>query len=196
VVHPDVPARSVQELISLAKARSARPLTYASSGNGTTLHLGGELFRAMTGVQLVHVPYKGNAPALNDVIGGQVDMMFSALPPMLPLAKSGKLRLLGVGSSERHRSAPEVPTIAEQGLPGYEMGTWYGVFTTGGSPADTVEKISAEVRKALDDPKVREAIVGQGVDPSGSTPAQFRQFFAAELARWGKMIREAGIKAD
>ena len=196
VVHPGIPARSVQELISVAKARAAKPLSYASSGNGTTLHLGGELFRLMAGVQLLHVPYKGNAPALNDVIGGQVDMMFSALPPMLPLARSGKLRILGVGSTERHRSAPDIPTVAEQGLPGYEMGTWYGVFATGGSPADAVERISSEVRKALEEPKVRDAIAGQGVDPSGSTPAQFRQFFSAEYARWGKLIKEAGIKAD
>jgi tripartite-type tricarboxylate transporter receptor subunit TctC len=195
VVHAGLPANSVRELIALAKSRS-RPLTYASSGNGTTLHLGGELFKILTGVDLLHVPYKGNAPALNDVIGGQVDMMFSALPPLLPLARAGKLRILGVASLERHRSAPEVPTVAEAGVPGYEMGTWYGVFATGGSPADAVERLAADVSKALADPRVRETITAQGADPMSSTPAEFRRFFVAELEKWGKLIRAAGIKAD
>jgi tripartite-type tricarboxylate transporter receptor subunit TctC len=196
VVHAGVPAQSVQELIALAKSRKGRPLTYASSGNGTTLHLGGELFRLMAGIELVHVAYKGNAPALNDIIGGQVDMMFSALPPLLPHAKAGKLRVLGIGASERHRLAPEVPTIAEQGLPGYVMGTWYGVFATAGSPADALERLGTEVRKALEDAKVRETIAAQGADATASTPAEFRRFFLAEFDRWGKLVKDAGIKAD
>jgi tripartite-type tricarboxylate transporter receptor subunit TctC len=195
VVNASVPAQSVQELIALAKARPGR-LTYASSGNGTTLHLGGELFKQMAGVDLVHVPYKGNAPALNDLVGGQVDMIFSALPPLLPLAKAGKVRILGVAALERHRSAPELPTIAEQGLPGYVMGTWYGVFATGGSPADALERLGAELRKTIADAKVRESIAAQGVDPSSSTPAEFREFFSAEFAKWAKLIKDAGIKAD
>jgi tripartite-type tricarboxylate transporter receptor subunit TctC len=195
VVNPALPAHSVPELIALAKARPGR-LTYASSGNGTTLHLAGELFKMMAGVELVHVPYKGNAPALTDVVGGQVDMIFSALPPLLPLAKTGKLRILGVGALERHRSAPEIATIAEQGLPGYEMGTWYGVFATGGSPAEVLERLGAELRMALRDPKVRDTIAAQGIDPGASSPAEFRQFFRAEFARWAKLIKDAGIKAD
>jgi tripartite-type tricarboxylate transporter receptor subunit TctC len=194
VVHAAIPARSVQELIALAKSRPG--MTYASSGNGTTLHLGGELFRLMTGVQLVHVPYKGNAPALNDLIGGQVDMIFSALPPLLPHAKAGKLRILGIGALERHPLAPEVPTIAEQGLPGYVMGTWYGIFATAGSPADALERLSVEVRKAIGDAKVRETIAAQGADAVSNTPAEFRQFFTAEFARWAKLVKDAGIKAD
>jgi tripartite-type tricarboxylate transporter receptor subunit TctC len=196
VVHPSVPAQSVRELIAFAKSRASKPLTYASSGNGTTLHLGGEMFRLLAGIQLVHVPYKGNAPALNDVLSGQVDMMSSAMPPLLPLARSGKLRIIGIASAERHRSAPEVPTLAEQGLPGYEMGTWYGVFTTAGTPPEILERISADTRKAIEDPKAREAINTQGVDPQGSTPAEFRRFFNSEFARWGKLIKDAGIKAD
>jgi tripartite-type tricarboxylate transporter receptor subunit TctC len=195
VVNPALPAHSVPELIALAKARPGR-LTYASSGNGTTLHLAGELFKMMAGVELVHVPYKGNAPALTDVIGGQVDMIFSALPPLLPLAKTGKLRILGVGALERHRAAPEIATIAEQGLPGYEMGTWYGVFATGGSPAEVLERLGAELRMALHDPKVRDTIAAQGIDPGASSPAEFRSFFRAEFARWAKLIKDAGIKAD
>jgi len=195
VVNPALPAHSVPELIALAKARPGR-LTYASSGNGTTLHLAGELFKMMAGVELVHVPYKGNAPALTDVVGGQVDMIFSALPPLLPLAKTGKLRILGVGALERHRSAPEIATIAEQGLPGYEMGTWYGVFATGGSPAEVLERLGAELRMALRDPKVRDTIAAQGIDPGASSPAEFRSFFRAEFDRWAKLIKDAGIKAD
>jgi tripartite-type tricarboxylate transporter receptor subunit TctC len=196
VVHAAVPAQSVQELVALARSRQGRPLTYASSGNGTTLHLGGELFRQMAGIELVHVAYKGNAPALNDLIGGQVDMIFSALPPLLPHAKAGKLRILGIGALERHRLAPEVPTIAEQGLPGYLMGTWYGVFATAGSPADALERLSLELRKALGDPKVRETIAAQGADAVSNTPAQFREFFTTEFARWAKLVKDAGIKAD
>jgi tripartite-type tricarboxylate transporter receptor subunit TctC len=194
-VNPALPARSLPELIALAKARPGR-LTYASSGNGTTLHLAAELFKMMAGVELVHVPYKGNAPALNDVVAGQVDMIFSALPPLLPLAKAGKLRILGVGSLERHRSAPEIATIAEQGLPGYAMGTWYGVFATGGAPAEVLERLAAEVRKALSDQKVRDTIAAQGIDPAANNPAEFRRFFLAEFARWAKLIKDAGIKAD
>jgi tripartite-type tricarboxylate transporter receptor subunit TctC len=196
VVHAGVPARSVQELIALAKSRRERPLTYASSGNGTTLHLGGELFRQMAKIELLHVAYKGNAPALNDVIGGQVDMMFSALPPLLPLAKAGKLRVLGIGALERHRLAPEIPTIAEQGLPGYVMGTWYGVFATAGSPPEALERLGAEVRRLVGDAKVRETIAAQGADPVSNTPAQFRAVFLDEFARWGKLVKEAGIKPD
>ncbi len=195
VVRPTLPVQSVRELIEYARTRPSL-LTYASSGNGTTLHLAGVLFQQMAEVQLVHVSYKGNAPALNDLLGGQVDMMFSALPLLLPLAKAGKLRILGVGSLDRHRSAPELPTIAEEGLPDYESGTWYGVFTVAGTPQESVERISREVRKVLEDANARAAILTQGVDPKDSTPAEFRQFFAAEYARWGKLIRQGGIKAD
>ena len=196
VVQAALPAQSVQELIALAKSRADRPLTYASSGNGTTLHLGGELFRLMAGIELVHVAYKGNAPALNDLIGGQVDMIFSALPPLLPHARAGKVRVLGIAALERHRLAPEIPTIAEQGLPGYVMGTWYGIFATGGSPGDVLERLAREIDHALGDARVREAIGAQGADPVASTPREFREFFTAEYARWGKLIKEAGIKAD
>jgi tripartite-type tricarboxylate transporter receptor subunit TctC len=130
------------------------------------------------------------------VLGGQVDMMFSALPPLLPLAKAGKVRILGVGSMERHRSAPELPTIAEMGLPDYESGTWYGVFAPAGLPDRVLDRLGAEMKKALDDRKVREQISAQGVDPKSSTPAEFRRMFRDEYARWGGVIKKAGIKAD
>jgi tripartite-type tricarboxylate transporter receptor subunit TctC len=195
VVNAQVPAHNVAELIALARSRPGK-LTYASSGSGTTLHLGGELFKLLAGVDLLHVPYKGNAQALNDVAGGQVDLIFSALPPALPLAKAGRVRILGVGMPERLRSAPELPTIAEQGLPGYEMWTWYGVFATGGSPPGAIELISRELRAALADGKVREQIVAQGAEPSPGTPAELRSLVATELEKWARVVKRAGIKAE
>jgi tripartite-type tricarboxylate transporter receptor subunit TctC len=195
VVHANVPAKDVRELVALAKSKPGG-LSYASSGNGTTLHLGGELFKLLAGVDLLHVPYKGNAPALADVIAGQVDMMFSALPPALPLVKAGKLRLLGVTTLQRLASAPEVPTVAEQGLPGYEMATWYGVFAPGGTAADVLERLAGDIRRAVSDAKVKEQIVAQGAEPASSTPAEFRAFVGAEIAKWAKAVKAAGIKAD
>jgi tripartite-type tricarboxylate transporter receptor subunit TctC len=195
VVRPTLAVQDVRELIEYAKTRP-RLMTYASSGNGTTLHLAAALFAQMAEVELIHVSYKGNAPALTDVMGGQVDMMFSALPPLLPLAKAGKLRILGVGSMERHRSAPELPTIAEQGLPDYESGTWYGVFAPANLQAAALDRLGVEMKKALADPKVRESIGAQGVDPKSTSPAEFRKLFRDEYARWGAFIRKTGIRAD
>ena len=195
VVRPTLPVQDVRELIEYAKTHP-RLLTYASSGNGTTLHLAAVLFSMMAEVELIHVSYKGNAPALNDVLGGQVDMIFSALPPLLPLARAGKLRILGVGSLERHRSAPDLPTIAEQGLPDYESGTWYGVFAPANLPERVLDRLAIEMKKAIDDARVREQITAQGVDSKSSTPAEFRKLFRDEYARWGALIRKAGIKAD
>jgi tripartite-type tricarboxylate transporter receptor subunit TctC len=195
VVRPTLPVQDVRELIEYAKTRP-RLLTYASSGNGTTLHLAAALFAMMADVELIHVSYKGNAPALTDVMGGQVDMMFSALPPLLPLAKAGKLKILGVASLERHRSAPDLPTIAEQGLPDYESGTWYGVFAPANLAGTVLDRLGAEMKKAIDDPKVREQITAQGVDPKADTPAEFRKMFREEYARWGAVIKKGNIKAD
>lgn len=194
-VNANVPARSVRELIQLAKSRPGK-LTYASSGNGTTLHLGGEMLKLMAGVDLVHVPYKGNAQALNDVVGGQVDIIISALPPVLPLAKAGKVRILAATTRERLRAMPELPTMAEEGLPEYENFTWYGVFVTGGSPEAGIERLGAELRKAVADEKVREQIAQQGADAVSSTPSEFRTFVNAEIAKWAKAVKAAGIKAD
>lgn len=195
VVRPTLPVQDVRELIEYAKTRP-RLLTYASSGNGTTLHLAAALFAMMADLELIHVSYKGNAPALADVMGGQVDMMFSALPPLLPLAKAGKLKILGVGSLERHRSAPDLPTIAEQGLPDYESGTWYGVFGPANLQPGALDRLGMEIRKAIADPKVRQQISAQGVDPKANTPAEFRKMFLDEYARWGDVIKKGNIKAD
>ena len=195
VVRATLPVQDVRELIEYAKTRP-RLLTYASSGNGTTLHLAAVLFAMMADIDLIHVSYKGNAPALTDVMAGQVDMIFSALPPLLPLAKAGKLKILGVGSLERHRSAPDLPTIAEQGLPDYESGTWYGVFAPANLQAAALDRLGVEMKNAIDDRKVREQINAQGVDPKASTPAEFRKYFREEYARWGAVIKKGNIKAD
>ena len=195
VVNAAVPAQNIRELVALAKSKPGK-LTYASSGNGTTLHLGGELFKLMAGVDIVHIPYKGNAQALNDVIGGQVDMILSALPPALPLAKVGKVRILGVAMPERLKSLPDVPTVAEQGLPGYEMSTWYGIFAPSGTPPEAIEKIGVEVRRAVADPKVRDLILAQGIEPLSSTPAEFRAFVGAEQEKWARVVKAASVKSD
>jgi len=195
VINASVPAANVAELIALARTHPGK-LTYASSGSGTTLHLGGELFKMLAGVDIVHIPYKGNAQALNDVAGGQVDMIFSALPTALPLAKAGKVRILGVGFPRRLPSTPDLPTIAEQGVPGYEMWTWYGVFATGGSPAAAIERISRDLRTALADARVREQIVAQGAEPSSGTPDELRALVASELRKWDRVVKAAGIKAE
>jgi tripartite-type tricarboxylate transporter receptor subunit TctC len=195
VVRPTLPVQTVRDLVEFAKTRP-RLLTYASSGNGTTLHLAAVLFSMMAEVQLIHVSYKGNAPALTDVMGGQVDMMFSALPPLLPLAKAGKLKILGVGSLERQRSAPEIPTLDEQGLPDYESSTWYALFAPAHLPEPVLDRLAAETKKALQDRKVREQFNAQGVDPRSTTPAEFRKYFREEYERWGAVIKKGGIKAD
>ena len=195
VVRPTLPVQTVRDLVEFAKTRP-RLLTYASSGNGTTLHLAAVLFSMMAEVQLIHVSYKGNAPALTDVMGGQVDMMFSALPPLLPLAKAGKLKILGVGSLERQRSAPEIPTLDEQGLPDYESSTWYALFAPAQLPEPVLDRLAAETKKALQDRKVREQFNAQGVDPKSTTPAEFRKYFREEYERWGAVIKKGGIKAD
>ena len=195
VVNSEVPARSIAELIAHAKSRPGK-MTYASSGNGTTLHLGGELLKSMAGIDLVHVPYKGNAQALADVLGGQVDMIISALPPALPLAKTGKVRIIAATTRERIRSLPDLATVAEQGIAGYEIFTWYGVFATGGSPEAAIERLGAEIRSAVADPKVREQLDKQGVDAASSTPAEFRAFYLREIEKWGRAVKLAGIKPD
>jgi tripartite-type tricarboxylate transporter receptor subunit TctC len=195
VVRPSLAAQDVADLIELAKRRPGF-LTYASSGNGTTLHLAGVLFAQMAEVELVHVSYKGNAPALQDLMGDRVDMMFSALPPLLPLAKAGKLRILGVASAERLPSAPGVPTIAEEGLPGYESDTWYGLFAPAATPAPTLDRLSAALHQVLRTRKVREALDAQGVTPKAMSREQFGALFAADYARWGKIIKEGNIKPD
>lgn len=195
VVRASLPVQDVRELIDLARRRPGF-LTYASSGNGTTLHLAGVLFSQMADIELVHVSYKGNAPALQDVMGGRVDMIFSPLPPLLPLARAGKVKILGVAAADRLPWAADLPTLAEAGLAGYESGTWYGVFARGGTPPALLERLSAAIGDSLREPGVHQALVAQGVDTKPTTREQFARLFADDYARWGKVISAAGVRPD
>ena len=195
VANPGVPFDNVKGLIAYAKANPGK-LNYASTGNGTSNHLSFELFKAMTGTQVTHVPYKGSAPAVTDLIAGQVQVMFDNTPNVLPHVKAGKLKALGVSSRTRSPLAPEVPTVDEAGVPGYEVGVWFGVLTVAGTPPDIVKRLNTEMVKVLTSPEVKQRIANSGVDVVASSPEQFGALLKSEVARWAKVIQEAGIKAD
>ena len=195
-VHPSVPARNVRELIALARARPGR-LTYASAGSGSSQHLSAELFKQAAGVDVVHVPYKGAAPGITDLLAGQVDMSFAPVANVVPYAKTGKLRLLGVTGAARSAFAPGTPTIAESGLPGFDVTTWYAVFATEGTPGDVVERLHAELARIARIPQLREQLANLGIDAVASaSPAAARAYRASEVERWGKLVRSLGIKAE
>jgi tripartite-type tricarboxylate transporter receptor subunit TctC len=194
IVHPSVSAKSVAEVIALAKAQPGK-IHYSSGGAGTTQHLGGELFRYMANVDIVHVAYKGGAPALNDLIGGQVAMSFEPLPTAVSHIKGGKVRALAVTTPARIAALPEVPTIAET-LPGYEMSIWFGFLAPAGTPREVANRLNAEVVKALQAPDVRERLQGQGVDPIGDTVDEFAANMRAESARWAQFAKATGLKLD
>jgi tripartite-type tricarboxylate transporter receptor subunit TctC len=194
VVHPSVPAATVRELIAYARSNPGK-LNVASSGGGTSVHLAAELFQSLTGTKFVHVPYKGAAPAMPDLLSGQVDLMFPNMPSALPHVKSGKLRALGVTSASRSAGAPDVPAICET-VPGYVVTTWYGLLAPAGTPAAVVAKINADVRAVLEQPVFRSKLVVQGADPAGGTPEEFAEFLRVETVKWGKVVREAGIKLE
>ena len=195
VVNPEVPANSVKELIALAKEKPGE-LNFASSGNGTSIHLSGELFKTMAGVDMVHVPYKGSGPAVVDLLGGQVDMMFDNLPSSAPQIKAGKLRPLAVTTKERSPMLPDVPTMAEAGVPGFESYSWFGILAPAGTPEAIVNKLQGEIAKALADPAMRERFAEVGAVPVGDTPAEFADLIAAETAKWAKVVEEAGVKLE
>jgi tripartite-type tricarboxylate transporter receptor subunit TctC len=195
VVHPSLPVRSVQELIAYAKARP-RALSYASSGNGGPQHLAGELFKHMARVDIVHVPYKGGAPATTDLLGGQVQLAFSGLLTVLPHVKAGKLRGLAVTSAKRLDSNPEFPTIAESGVPGFEVTTWYGVLAPHGTPRVVVNRIQSSIARALATPEVKERLSRDGLQAIASTPEAFGAFIQNEISKVKELVRTAGIKAD
>jgi tripartite-type tricarboxylate transporter receptor subunit TctC len=194
-VHPSIPVRNVKALIALARARPGQ-LNYGTAGQGTTAHMAMELFRSMAGVDMVHVPYKGTGPALNDLLGGHLSLMFDVVLTTLPHMKSGKIRVLGVSSSQRVDVAPEVPTIAESGLPGYEALVWFGLFVPAGTPGDIVTRLSSEVGKIVRHPKLTEAFRLQGLTPVGSSSADFTTRVRKEYELWGRVVRDAGIKLD
>jgi tripartite-type tricarboxylate transporter receptor subunit TctC len=195
VVHPSVPVNSVKELIAHAKANPGK-LNFASSGNGTSIHLSGELFKTMTGLQMTHVPYKGSAPAVTDLLGGQVQLMFDNMPSALPHAKGGKLKPLAVTSAKRFPGTPEIPTIAEAGVPGYEATSWFGVLAPAGTPKEIVNKLSTEIAKALKTPEMKKRLEEQGAEAVGSTPEEFAAHIKSETAKWAKVVKESGATVD
>jgi len=195
-VHPKVAAQSLRELIALAKAQPGR-LTYASAGSGSSQHLSAELFKQAAGVDIVHVPYKGAAPGITDLLAGQVDMSFAPVANVVPQAKSGKLRLLAVTSASRSEFAQGVPTIAESGVPGFDVITWYAVFATGGTPAEIVNRLNSELRRIAQIPQLREQLAGLGIEAAASaSPAEARAYRDAEVEKWGKLVRALGVKAE
>ncbi len=195
VVNPSLPVNSVQELIAYAKANPGK-LNFASSGPGTSIHLSGELFKVMAGVQMTHVPYKGSAPALQDLLGGQVQLMFDNLPPSLPQIKGGKLRALAVTSLTRAPALPDVPTIAESGLPGFEASSWFGILAPAGTPPAIIAKVNAEVAKWLASPEGKEKLVAIGANAAGGSPEDFARHIQVETAKWAKVVKESGAKVD
>lgn len=195
VATPGFPANNVSELIALAKAKPDT-LNFASSGNGQSTHLSGELFNAMAHVKLAHVPYKGSAPALTDVISGQVPLMFDTMLSAMPFVTGGRLKALGVTSSARSPAAPNVPTIAESGLPGYEVFAWNGLLAPAGTPKAVVLKLSEALKQAMQLPHVKEKFSVQGFQASWDTPEQFGVFLKSEVEKWGKTVRASGAKVD
>jgi len=195
VINPTVPAKDVKELIALLKANPGK-YSFASSGNGTSQHLSGELFKSMSGTDMQHIPYKGSPPALQDVVGGQVAMTFDNITTALPLAKAGKLRALAVTTAKRSSVAPEVPTLAESGLPGFEVGSWQGVFAPAGTPPEIVKRLNAEIVKALNMPDVREKLSGLGAEIVADSPEEFSALVKAEVAKWADVVKKSGAKVD
>ena len=194
-VHPGVKAESVRDLIALAKASPGR-LTFGSSGTGGAPQLAGELFKFMAGVNLLHVPYKGLGPAITDLLGGQIQVVFADVGLVTSHLKAGKLRGLAITSATRSTVLPDLPTVAEAGVPGYSASTWYGLFAPAGTPAAIVNRLSEETRKALALPEIRAALAAQGAEAAGNTPEQYAAFVREEYAKWGRVIAEAGIRVE
>ena len=195
VVNPALPVNSVQELIAYGKANPGK-LNFASSGSGTSIHLSGELFKTLTGVQMTHVPYKGSAPALTDLMGGQVQLMFDNLPSSLAFIKAGKLRALGVTSTTRAAALPDVPTLVEAGVPGFEASSWFGIVAPAGTPRDIVMRINTEVAKWLASPDARDKLSAQGAIAASGSPEDFARHIASETTKWARVVKESGAKVD
>lgn len=195
VVHPSLPVKSVKELVQLAKSKP-RGLNYASSGTGTPYHMAGELFKALAGVDIVHVPHKGSGEARTSVMSGQVEMMLDAITVMAQMAKAGRVRALGTSGAKRSTVMPEVPTIAEAGVKGYESTIWIGLMAPRGTPKPVIDRLNAEIGKVLARPDVKKAWNAQGAEPMMMTPGQFENYVNGDIAKWAKVIRSAGIKVD
>ena len=196
IVNPKLPVNSTAELIEYARAHP-RKLNFASAGNGTTSHLAGELFKTQAGIDIVHIPYRGGALAMTDLIGGQVDMMIEVMPNASPQVAAGRVRGLAVSTAKRFPGAPDVPTIAESGLPGFEASAWDGVFVPAGTPQPIVQRLNAAIRNALDDPELAAALLARGAQPViATTPESFARFIATSAERWGQAVRASGAKVD
>jgi tripartite-type tricarboxylate transporter receptor subunit TctC len=195
VVHPSVPAKTVKEFIALAKSKPGA-LTYASSGPGSNKHLGGELFKLMTGTDILHVAYKGSTGARNDIIGGHVNMMFDEVPSVAPNVLAGQVRALGVTGAKRSSALPDVPTISEAGVPGYEHTGWFGIMAPAGTPKPIVDLLSAEIRAIVAKPEVKATWEKQGAETMPMAPAEFEAFLRAELDKWTKVVKAANIKLE
>lgn len=195
VVHPSVPASSVTELIAFAKAHPGE-LTVGSAGNGTSSHLSVELLNMMGGIKTTHVPYKGLTPAHTDLLAGRLTMLFDGIVTGMPAVKAGRLRALGVTTAKRWQGAPDVPTMAEAGLAGYEVNSWYGLLAPAGTPRDIIGRLNSEVARALREPDARERLYTIGAEPMDNTPEEFAAYIAAEMAKWSKVVKTAGIRAD
>jgi tripartite-type tricarboxylate transporter receptor subunit TctC len=193
-INPAVPAQSVKDLLALAKARPGK-LNYASAGTGSTLHLAAELFKSLAQVDIVHVPYKG-AAGIPDLIAGAVQMTIAGPPQTLPHVKAGRLRALGVTTIKRSAVLPELPTIAESGVPGYEVDSWYGVLAPAATPKPRVDRLSAAITQALAEPDVKERFAAQGLEPRGTSPEEFAGYVKTDLVKWAKVVRAAGIKPE
>jgi tripartite-type tricarboxylate transporter receptor subunit TctC len=195
VVNPSVPAKTVKDLISYAKSNPGK-INYASGGIGASTHLPAELFKSMAGIDIVHIPYKGGGPALLGVISGQAQMLMISVVGALPHVKSGKLRGLALTSRSRLPELPDVPTISESAVPGYEVGLWYGVYTPKGTPRNVIMTLHGAILKTLQAREVRDRLAGDGAQPVGNTPEEFSKITRVEVAKWAKVVREAGIKAE
>ncbi|MBX3649889.1 MAG: tripartite tricarboxylate transporter substrate binding protein [Burkholderiales bacterium] len=195
VLHPSVPAKSLKDFVAYAKANPGK-VNYASAGNGSPLHLAAELFKSRAGVNMVHVPYKGGGPATTAILSGEVQAVFGSLTSVVPQVKAGKLTPIGVTGAKRSQLAPEYPTIAELGYPGFEMTSWYGILLPARTPQAIVGKLNAAINEALKAKDATDALRRQGLDASGGTPAEFAAHIKSELAKWAKVVKDAGIKAD
>ena len=195
VVHPSLPARNVKELIAVSK-KNPGEINYGSSGIGTTVHLSGELFQYMTHVKWVHIPYKGGGPAVIELIAGQTQIYFGNMPTVIGHVRAGKLRPLAVTSSKRAPAEPEIPTVAESDVPGFDVTAWYGVSAPAKTPRPIIDKLNAEFVRAVKSPDLRERLIAQGANPAGNTPEQYAAFVQNEITKWARVIKAAGIKGE
>ncbi len=195
VVHPSVPAKTLKEFIALAKSQPGK-LSYASSGTGTPYHMAGELFKSMSGTNILHVPYRGSTGARNDILGGQVQMMFDAITTMAPNVRAGQVRALGTTGTRRSSVLPDVPTIAEAGVPGYETTIWLGLMAPKGTPQPVVDKLNAEITKIVNLPDVKKTWAVQGAVPMAMTPKEFEAYLYKDIEKWANVVKTAGIKVD